>query len=281
MASGTAENPVRQSGFDEATAVRPDGAPGRYTADVDPRWSIGGRINGGYLLATATRAALAESGAGHDHPLAVTGAFVAPATPGPATITVQALRRGRATSLLSVRVHSGEPAAVCLEAIVTTGRLGRDEPLVAGPRPPALPPEQVCPLLPSASEAMQVPLLDQVHERFDPACLGFTQGRPSGTGELRAWVRFADGRDPDPLGLVCLGDALPPPSFELPGLESGWVPTLQLSTFVRAVPAPGPLVARTHARSVGAGALDETCDLWDSTGRLVAVTHQLAVVRPA
>jgi hypothetical protein len=47
------------------------------------------------------------------------------------------------------------------------------------------------------------------------------------------------------------------------------------------VPAPGPLRVRTLARSVGAGAVDETCDLWDSTGRLVAVAHQLAAVRPA
>ena len=44
---------------------------------------------------------------------------------------------------------------------------------------------------------------------------------------------------------------------------------------------PGPLRVRTVARSVGGGAVDETCDVWDSTGRLVAVGHQLAAVRLA
>jgi hypothetical protein len=34
------------------------------------------------------------------------------------------------------------------------------------------------------------------------------------------------------------------------------------------------------ARSIGGGAVDESCDVWDATGRLVAVGSQLAAVRP-
>ncbi len=49
--------------------------------------------------------------------------------------------------------------------------------------------------------------------------------------------------------------------------------------FVRGVPAPGPLRVRTVARSITGGAMDETCDVWDATGRHVAVAHQLAGVR--
>jgi hypothetical protein len=71
------------------------------------------------------------------------------------------------------------------------------------------------------------------------------------------------------------------PTFDVPGLALGWVPTLQLSAFVRALPAPGPVVVRPRARSIGGGAVDEVTDIWDSTGRLVAVGHQLAMVRPA
>jgi hypothetical protein len=116
-------------------------------------------------------------------------------------------------------------------------------------------------------------------QRLDPATLGFAMGSPSGAGELRGYVTFDDGRDLDPLSLLLVADSLPPATFDLPGLHLGWVPTLQLSVFVRAVPAPGPVVVRHVARSVGAGAVDETTDVWDSTGRLVAVGHQLALVR--
>jgi acyl-CoA thioesterase len=271
----------RVSDFDDATAVHLTEKPGRYTAQIDPRWAIGDRAHGGFLLALATRAALAEADPEHVHPLAVTGAFAAAAPFGPAGLEVEVLRHGRTTSVLRVRVTAGPDGRPYLEAVVTAGRLQAGEPVLPGPECPSMPSEETCILArpETGPEGTRVHLLDVVRQRFDPSTLGFAKGLPSGTGELRAWVRFADGRDADPLALTLLGDALPPPSFDVPGLRPGWVPTLQLSTFVRAEPAPGPLVARAVARSIGGGAVDETCDLWDSRGRLVSVTHQLAMVR--
>jgi hypothetical protein len=280
------------SEFDLATAVTPMDVPGRYAVTVDPEWSINGYPNGGYVLALATRAALTELGRisaddgrpqpdvgrAHEQAVAVTGAFTAPAPFGPATVDVELLRRGRGTSVARSRVTSeGE---VRLEVLVTAGRLGAPV-LHPGPVCPPMPPEDECPRAPVDAGPLHVPLLGRLSERFDLATVGFALGRPSGQGELRAWVRFDDGRDPDPLALVLIGDCLPPPTFDLPQVAFGWVPTLQLSTFVRAVPAPGPLVVRSVARSVGSGAVDETCDVWDSEGRHVAVAHQLAAVRPA
>src|SRR6266542_1292124 len=64
---------VRIFDFDVATAVVPAGDG--FTASVDPGWTIGSRPNGGYLLALATRAALAVTG--QPHPLAVSAHFVA------------------------------------------------------------------------------------------------------------------------------------------------------------------------------------------------------------
>jgi acyl-CoA thioesterase len=269
--------------FDDATAVIPLG-PGRYAADLHPEWSVAGRSNGGYLLALATRAALATA-AGHPHPMAVTGSFAASAPAGPVGIDVEVLREGRSTSVSRVRVRAeGDPAdpatATYLEVLVTSGELGGGDPQVPGPPPPAMPAEQDCPRAPAVGGPFPVPLLNHVAERFDPACLGWALGTPSEQGELRAWLRFDDGREPDLLGLVWLSDAMPPPTFDLSTVRFGWVPTLQLSVFLRAEPAPGPILLRTVARSVGAGAVDETADLWDSRGRLVAVAHQLALVQP-
>jgi hypothetical protein len=266
--------------FDAATRVTRAGE-GRYEASLDEQWSIGGRLNGGYLLALVARAALAEAGPGHEHPLAVTAAFSAPAPAGPAVVTVEPLRLGRGTSVLRARLSGADESVPCLEALVTAGRITAGDPLLPGQPPPALPPEEQCPRLPVDSGPLHVPLLGVIAQRLDPATTGFAVGRPSGAGELRGWVRFDDGREFDPLALVCVADALPPPSFDVPGLQFGWVPTLQYSVFVRAVPAPGPLRVRTVARSIGGGAVDESCDVWDSTGRLVAVGHQLAAVRPA
>jgi hypothetical protein len=268
------------SAFDAATAITRDGA-GRYRAELDEQWSIGGKLNGGYLLAVAARAALAEAGDGHAHPLAATAAFAAAAPAGPALVTVEPLRIGRGTSVLRARISSPDGATAYLDALVTAGRIADGEPLVPAPAAPPMPPEEACRRAPVDAGPFQVPILGVVAERLDPGSAGFAMGRPSGAGELRAWVRFDDGRQADPLALICIADALPPPSFDVPGLQVGWTPTLQYSVFVRGVPAAGPLRVRTVARSIGGGAMDETCDVWDATGRHVAVAHQLAAVRLA
>jgi hypothetical protein len=51
------------------------------------------------------------------------------------------------------------------------------------------------------------------------------------------------------------------------------------SCHVRAVPAPGLLAVRQRVRHIAGGRVDEECDVWDSTGRLVATGHQLAGLR--
>ena len=88
---------------------------------------------------------------------------------------------------------------------------------------------------------------------------------------------MADGTAFDPLSLLLAADTLPPATFPIG--SSGWVPTIQLSVYVRRVPAAGWLLARQRAQLVSGGLVDETCELWDETGRVVAQAVQLAMVR--
>ena len=80
------------------------------------------------------------------------------------------------------------------------------------------------------------PLLDRFDMRFHPDQVGWAVGKPSGDGVISAWFRLADGREPDPLELLMVVDALPPVTFELGRM--GWAPTLELTAHVRARPAP-------------------------------------------
>lgn len=264
------------SQFETATAVEPDG-PGQYRAQIDPQWSIAGRTNGGYLLALLGRAASAAAGPNHPDVVAATATYLSPPPPGAVRLLVDVLRKGRGTSVLRVRLATldGEPR---VEALVTCGRLDPEaEPFHDGVEAVILPPREDCVRLEVDGPAFTVPIMAVLDEDLDPACLGWARGRPSGAGELRGWLRLADGHDPDPVMLLLAVDALPPATFDL-GL-GGWVPTLQLSAWVRAVPEAGPLAVRQRARLVEAGLVDETCDVWDSRGRLVATGHQLAGVR--
>jgi hypothetical protein len=95
--------------------------------------------------------------------------------------------------------------------------------------------------------------------------------------EVRGWFAFADHRPSDPLSLALAADGFPPAVFHLE-LPSGWVPTVELTVHVRDVPAPGPLRAVFRTRFVTNGMFEEDSELWDSTGRLVAMSRQLALV---
>jgi acyl-coenzyme A thioesterase PaaI-like protein len=262
------------AGFDVATALTAQGN-GRYVGQLDPAWQIAGRLNGSYLLAVLGRAALTELGPEFPHPLVTAAHYVRSPDPGPAELVVHVLRRGRRTA--QTRVTLTTDAGPCVEALVTCGQLDPAEPFHDGVGRPELPPEDECPRLPVQGPGFLVPLMDVLVERLDPATMGWAIGKPSGAGELRGWLRFEDGREPDTLALLAVVDALPPATFDL-GL-AGWVPTLALTCHVRAVPAAGPLTVRQRARHVAGERVDEECDVWDSTGRLVATGHQLAGVR--
>ena len=262
------------AGFGVASALTAQG-DGRYAAQLDPDWQIAGKLNGGYLLALVGRAALTELGEEFPHPLAAVAHYLAAPDVGPAELTVQVLRRGRRTA--QTRVTLATSAGPCMEALVTCGQLDPAEPFFDGVPAPDLPPEDACLRLPVEGPGFTVPLLAVVAERLDPACMGWAVGKPSRRGELRGYVRFDDGQQPDTVALLTVVDALPPATFDL-GV-TGWVPTLALTCHVRAVPEPGALVVRQRARLVVGGRVDEECDVWDSTGRLVATGHQLAGVR--
>jgi hypothetical protein len=260
--------------FDRATAVTRTEAGG-LVAELDPGWDVGGGIlNGGYLLSVVGRAALLESP--HPHPVAVSASYLRAPAAGPATLAVVPGPAGRtlANSLVTLS-DAGGPA---ITATVTTATLGTEASEYSQPAPEAPPVEEcfcVAEHRDLAPPGVQVPGLSlRVDTRLDLATAGWAFGQPSGEPHLRAWVRFADGREPDPLALVTFADALPPTSFAMGKL--GWAPTVQLQVLVRALPAPGWCLVEARSSEIAGGWLDEDYRIWDSTGRLVAQSRQLA-----
>lgn len=266
--------------FDVATAVRPHGDGTLYDVELDGGFANSGRPNGGYLMAVMARA-VAESvgrdGADHPDPLSSSAVFLRPPEIGPASVVVEVLRTGRTASQARATLLQGD--RTCVEGLYIMGRLDPGAPVVFDDqRPVHLPPESGCPPMPATRPGVVEPAdPSEVTEiRLDPAVVGFASGTPSGQADIRGWVRFTDGREPDPLALLYVADVLPPATFELGSL--GWVPTLELTTYVRGRPAPGPLRVRQWARLIRQGIVDERCEVWDSDDRLVAEAVQLALV---
>lgn len=259
----------------KATAVEQVG-PGRYAVVLDPGWSIGTKPNGGYLLAVLARAAVAGAGPELPHPAAVSAHFLAAPDPGPAEVAVEVLRRGRSATQARATLTAG--GVRCVEALVTCGQLPPAAPPYWSSVPDAPgPPVEDCVPAPGGDPRFPVPMFAEVDLRLDPESAGFAVGRPSKAGELRGYVRVAP-EPPDPYALLVALDCLPPAPFDL-GLTGSWVPTLELTAYLRALPADGPLRVRQRARLVGGDRVDEDCDVWDSAGVLVGSARQLAALR--
>jgi acyl-CoA thioesterase len=259
--------------FDRDVAVTRTG-DGSYAADLRPGWVVGGGVNGGYLLATLGRA-LADSSRQAD-PFTISAYYLAASTPGPATITIRTLREGGSTATMAAEL--AQDGVTRISALATYGDLDRlpddVETTAAEPDLPLLEDCWGLDLAPPEFRTKAPPLLSRFDLRFDPATTGWAVGRPSGRGLIQGWFRLNDEREPDPLCLLLAVDAMPPVTFELGRM--GWAPTLELTVHVRARPAPGWLRLRHETRNLAGGMFEEDCEVWDSAGRLVAQSRQLA-----
>lgn len=246
-------------------------APRVVDVELDQAWTYLSDIqHGGRLLELVAGVAL--RGSRHPHPLATTAHFLAAPALGGAEVHVEPLRAGRSASTVHARLVQNGRAM--LDTVITAGQLGpAGVPAHLAGHPPHLPPLERCVRSVMPAGQPRNGLLEQLDLRVDPATVGVASDVP----EVAGWLRYADGRDVDPLALLCLADALPPVTFAL-GLP-GWVPTLELTVHVRALPAPGWLRTVQRAQLMQDGWLDETSEIWDSEDRLVAQGHQLAAFR--
>ncbi len=269
--------------LDAATALRSRADRSTFDFDVHPLWTVGDKPNGGFLLALLGRAAaqvIAADAAVAWDVQSATGPYLAAPALEPAEIRTTVLRHGRTAS--HVRAVLVQSDRTLVDAVLVLGALAPGTaPRYSDIAPLHIPsPDECIRLPPRTPEGVPVGVLVTTDLRLDPLTVPGAP-EPGGDGppvaELRGWLRFADGREPDAASLLYFADAMPPATLLIG--SSGWVPTLSLSVYVRARPAPGWLGVRFTAGLVSAGTVDETCTLWDSRGRVVAQATQLARLR--
>lgn len=265
------------SGFAEAARVVPRETAGEFDVDLHARWSAAGTPHGGYLLAVLAEVARAVVGETHPHLTAVSASFVRAPKPGPAVAAIEVLGTGRAAT--QVRATLSQDGAPKVVALITQGLLTDDDPWWSRRSPVEMPDPADCvrQSVNPAGAGFEVALMEFVDSRVDRASLEFAFGRPAGRGLVKAYQRLADGADWDPSSLLVPLDFGPPGSFDL-GIN-GAVKTMQLTAFVRGLPAPGAVLCELQANQVDRDRMDETITVWDSKGRMVGQSHQIALVR--
>ena len=257
--------------FAEATRVDADGR-----GEIVDGWDIGGNANGGYLLALA--ASRMRDVSGRPDPISVTAHYLAPGAAGPVQIDTEIVKRGKRLVTVRATMHrDGTPILGVLgafgDASAGAGGFGHDalEPLVVPPMAQCIPRTK-------KQGGIEVAMMNKLDVRLRPTDAGFTEGVPSGRAEIAGWFGFRDEQPVDTLALLLVCDALPPSVFNLPGMPPGWVPTVEYTVHVRGVPAPGPVQCVIRTNLIGDGFLEEDGEVRDSTGKVVAMSRQLALV---
>ena len=259
--------------FDNASAVEKV-AEGRYSATVVPGWDINGNANGGYLFAFAARAMRDHSG--RRDPFTVTAHYLAPVKAGPIEVVVDTVKTGKLLTTMNASiVADGRTSVRFLGAWGEVPDVTDDQYVTA--TPPELPPFEACVPRNHDGTAMPVEFANRFDSRIHPDDTSFLRGETGSTAIMRGWFEFGDGRPIDTLSLLMIADSFAPPVFNVP-VPKAWVPTIELTVHVRAVPVGSRVACVFRSRVIQGGLTEEDGEIWDQAGNLVAQSRQLALL---
>jgi hypothetical protein len=245
---------------------------------LNEHWTIGPKIHGGAMLAlcaNGARTALGDSVPGGAEPVAVSGSFLWAPDPGSMDVVVSIRKRGRRVSLADVELTQGGRTAV--RVAVTLGTPDDAAPLLsANPVVPLMTPEPPNGLEPIGPGH---PMADIVHLAHGcdirPSLITMQPRADGGPPVFEYWVRPKDSA-PDLLFALMCSDVSAPVTFGVNRM--GWAPTIQLTAYLRAIPADGWLRVMCTTTQIGQEWFDEDHVVVDGLGRIIAQSRQLAMV---
>ena len=302
---------MTESLFADAMALRALG-DGVYAGELNKTWTIGGaKLHGGAMLSLCAAAAREALG-GDSQPVSVSANYLSAPNPGELRLETFVRKRGRRISVVDVELIGGERIGderSCEEqntdersreeqktdersreeqktAVHTVVTMGEPEHLV----PPLLSSNPVVSLMdpepPPEAEPIGPghPLYDTVRywEGVEVRPLMSTVPGddknllPDGASPvIQIWVR-PKGMAPDILFALMAGDMSMPVAFAVG--RRGWAPTVQLTAYLRGLPADGWLRVMATTTQIGQDWFDEDHLVVDCEGRLIVQTRQLALV---
>ena len=256
------------SRFDDDIAVIPKG-DWLYGGNVSDNWSINGIPNGGYLMALLTNAMLQKSR--NDNIVVVTAAYLSRLRPGPVDLAVENFATSLNMDRFETRlIQDGKERVRAMGTFCQSSQERNDDRYEKDP--PIVAPLEQCIRAPHIPKYT---LMDNLDICLDPECTGWFVGKLSPKSEMKGWIKFKEDRSFDPLSVLLMADAFPPPILASQGAVA-WVPTVELSINMHRVPQTTWLKCRFRTHFMSRGFLQEDGEVWDENGELVAVSRQVA-----
>jgi hypothetical protein len=265
--------------FSDAMALRPLDRDGLFDAELNEHWTVGPKLHGGAMMALCAAAARTALGAGMQ-PIAVSASYLSAPEPGPLMVRTFIRKPGRRVSVVDVELVQNGRAAV--HAVVTLSEPEHHVPpllstnhvvTLMGPEPPP----GVQPIGPGHPMAGTLNLADGCDVRPLMSSVPDGAGRDGVAPVIQLWVR-PKGAAPDILFALMCGDISVPVAFAVG--RRGWAPTVQLTAYLRGLPADGWLRVVCTTTQIGQDWFDADHIVVDTEGRIVVQTRQLAMVPP-
>jgi hypothetical protein len=259
--------------------VSSDDEVGTFDGELNEHWTIGSKVHGGAMLALSANAARTAIGVPGVEPIAVSGNFLWAPDPGPLRLVATVRKRGRRVSLVDVELNQGDRSAVRATITLAVPEADAAPLLSVNPVVPLMTPEPPPGLEPIGPGH---PMADIVHLAHGcdirPSLTTMAPRSDGGPPVIEYWVRPRDG-SPDVLFALLCGDLSAPVTFGVN--RFGWAPTVQLTAYLRGIPADGWLRVLCTTMQIGQEWFDEDHVVVDSAGRIIVQTRQLALVPQA
>ena len=263
---------------------RDDAVASRYRVDVDEAWNCPIVPHGGIVTAIAARAMATELDVPEQRLRSITAIFAGQVKPGPATIDVDVLRRGRSISQLSATVRNeGEDAGLTAVAVYGADKVGFEFTDLVPPT--HVPPPEACDSWQDhpnpTRDTFTFNFWEHAESRVAEGHFPDEQWEPT-TSERIYWYRFNEPPVDhegtwDPLAVLTLCDTMPGSVGERMGPDSGlWLPpSCDLTVHMFGDTKAEWILGRNRARFAGDGYASVDLELWDPDGRLLAYATQV------
>ena len=245
-----------------------------WKGNLSDRWSIGNTPNGGYSMAFAAKAI--SNSLAHKDPLSISANYLERLDFGESFVKVYLVNESKSMSTARAELIQDKKVKVIFTGTFTNFSKSNGLDLSMR-KEPKFDSYDDCILQPF-KEGFNPKLEKNLEKKYCKDSIWWENSKKENDAVLNLYMSWPEKEIVDLFTLILFLDATTPPIFNKLG-SVGWVPTITLTSHIRGFPSLGPLKVGAKTEFVTKGFMEEDREIWDSDGKLVAQSKQMAKLR--